>query len=78
MQVIESLSRVLGAGVVPSHESPRVGDVRDSRADITAAQQAIGYTPTVSFLDGLQQTVDYLADRPVQPEPAERSGFGNE
>ncbi len=37
---------------------PRPGDVRDSRADITAARQAFGFAPSVGIEDGLRE---YLA-----------------
>jgi UDP-glucose 4-epimerase len=40
------------------HLAPRQGDVRDSLADISAAQAAFGYRPTVSLEDGLR---DYMA-----------------
>jgi UDP-glucose 4-epimerase len=40
------------------HVAPRKGDVRDSLADISAAQAAFGYRPTVSLEDGLR---DYMA-----------------
>ncbi len=35
----------------------RTGDVLDSQADVTAAQEAFGYVPLVGFEDGLRQTV---------------------
>ena len=42
----------------PAHYGPdRAGDVRDSLADITAARQAMGYEPDVSFREGLERTV---------------------
>jgi nucleoside-diphosphate-sugar epimerase len=36
-----------------------VGDVRDSQADISKARDILGYTPTVSFEEGLRATVDW-------------------
>ena len=36
---------------------PRVGDVRDSQADIGKAQRLLGYVPRVSFEEGLAQTI---------------------
>ena len=38
---------------------PRNGDVKDSLADITKARTLLGYEPTVSFEDGLRQTVEW-------------------
>jgi len=46
-----------GASVEPIYAAPRAGDVKDSQADITKAQQLLGYRPIVSFEDGLAHTV---------------------
>lgn len=43
----------------PLFGPPRDGDVRDSHADISAAHAAFGYTPRVSFQEGLARTVDW-------------------
>jgi UDP-glucose 4-epimerase len=43
----------------PTHEPDRAGDVKHSLADITAAQNLIGYRPIVSFEDGLAATVEW-------------------
>lgn len=39
------------------YAAARAGDIKHSLADITAAREAIGYEPTVSFEDGLERTV---------------------
>lgn len=39
----------------------RAGDVRHSRADITAAQTTLGYQPSVFFNEGLDRTVKALS-----------------
>lgn len=41
----------------PLYGPPRIGDIRDSLADITAAHEAFGYTPAISFEEGLRRTV---------------------
>ena len=40
----------------------REGDVRDSLADISAARKALGYSPEVSFDEGLRRTVAWYRD----------------
>ncbi|MDE1163645.1 MAG: NAD-dependent epimerase/dehydratase family protein [Acidobacteriaceae bacterium] len=47
----------------PQHTEARAGDIRNSLADITAAQQAFGYTPAVSFTEGLEQTVAWYREQ---------------
>jgi dTDP-L-rhamnose 4-epimerase len=39
----------------------RRGDIRHCFADITAARDALGYAPQVSFAAGLTELVDWLA-----------------
>jgi len=46
----------------PIYGPPREGDVRDSLADITAAAEALGYVPQVSFEEGLRLTVAWYRD----------------
>jgi UDP-glucose 4-epimerase len=41
----------------PLYGPPRIGDIRDSLADITAAYEAFGYSPAISFEEGLRRTV---------------------
>jgi UDP-glucose 4-epimerase len=51
------LMRVNGLDFETVNGSPRSGDVRDSLADITRAQQAFAFKPTVSFEDGLREYI---------------------
>jgi UDP-glucose 4-epimerase len=58
------LSEDVGYPVVAHYEPGRRGDVRDSLADITAAQQLLGYEPSVKVREGLKRTVaDFRAKR---------------
>jgi UDP-glucose 4-epimerase len=43
----------------PEYGPPRLGDVTDSQADISAAREAFGYEPVVGFEEGLKRTVDW-------------------
>jgi len=45
--------------VTPEYREPRVGDVRHSLADITLAQQFLGYESKVDLREGLQRTIDW-------------------
>jgi UDP-glucose 4-epimerase len=47
------LHKVVGSRVEIEYAPPRVGDVRHSLADISAAGDAFGYTPSVSLETGL-------------------------
>ena len=59
-ELVEQLNEVIGTDLEPTYEDPRPGDVKHSHADISKAQQMIGYEPDVGFPEGLEKTVDYL------------------
>jgi nucleoside-diphosphate-sugar epimerase len=58
---LNELARVireaLGSKEMPRYEPTRVGDVKDSLADITLAGELIGYTPQVKFAEGIKRTI---------------------
>jgi nucleoside-diphosphate-sugar epimerase len=43
----------------PIYGPPRTGDIQDSLADISAAREAFGYSPDISFEEGLRRTVEW-------------------
>jgi UDP-glucose 4-epimerase len=43
----------------PVHNPARVGDVKHSLADISAANTVLNYQPIVAFADGLRETVQW-------------------
>jgi len=45
--------------IVPVHEPARAGDVRHSLADLTAAEELIGYKPIADLEGGLAETLDW-------------------
>ncbi|MGA2034006.1 MAG: SDR family oxidoreductase [Thermoguttaceae bacterium] len=62
LTLIAVLNRLLGTQVQPKHAPPRVGDVRESLADITLARTYLGYEPIVDFEEGLRLSIDYYRD----------------
>jgi nucleoside-diphosphate-sugar epimerase len=57
--LFEEMRGLVGADVRPAYEEARAGDVRDSQADITRARELLGYVPTVSFEEGLRDTLNW-------------------
>jgi UDP-glucose 4-epimerase len=53
------LQEITGYAGSALHEPPRGGDVRDSLADTSRAQQAMGYKTLVDFKEGLSRTVEW-------------------
>ena len=52
---------LVGEDIEPTHEPPRVGDVKHSQADITLAREKLGYEPSVSLAEGLSECVGFYA-----------------
>ena len=59
LQVMDGINKALGTDLKPIFEPARVGDVRDSLADISLARQLLKYEPVVDFEEGLRRTVEY-------------------
>ena len=55
-----AICEMLDSDHQPIYREARKGDIRDSLADITKAQQLLGYNPTTQFLEGLKPTVEYF------------------
>ncbi len=53
------LQQITGCSISPSYAAERDGDVRDSLADTTEAQEALGYRTLVEFREGLRKTVEW-------------------
>ena len=65
------LAHLLGVTETPAYAPARDGDVRDSLASISAAQEAFGYQASVGFEEGLRRTVAWYRDGVTGAEGAE-------
>lgn len=59
LELVDGINEALGTSVKPNFEPARVGDVRDSLADISLAREVLKYEPKIGFNEGLQRTVEY-------------------
>jgi nucleoside-diphosphate-sugar epimerase len=64
-RLFATVNREVGSTLEPIYSDPRAGDVRDSQADISKAQRLLGYTPIVSFDEGLGRTVAWYRESMV-------------
>jgi len=60
--IIALINRIVGRSVRPTYAPARAGDVKHSLADITSARRLIGYSPVVSFEQGLRQAIDWYRE----------------
>ncbi len=56
----KEIQALTGVVVDAEHLSARRGDVRDSQASLTLAEQKLGYRPVVDFREGLGRTVEWF------------------
>jgi UDP-N-acetylglucosamine 4-epimerase len=54
------LKEIMGSDVEAVYAEPRPGDVRHSWADVTVAEECLGYKTLVSLKEGLGKTVNYF------------------
>ena len=59
LTLLSALQRLLALDIPPRHEPARVGDIRDSTADITQARRLLAYEIQVDFDEGLRRSIDY-------------------
>ena len=58
--LVRHLNEIMGTQISPVYTPPRTGDVRDSLADIKSAGRDLGYTPLVTFVEGLERTIGWF------------------
>jgi UDP-glucose 4-epimerase len=58
-ETFELLQNLTSYNGSPLHGAERSGDIKHSLADISQAEQCLGYKPAVDFEEGLRRTVDW-------------------
>jgi UDP-glucose 4-epimerase len=62
LQLLSILSKLLGKPVEPDFHPARVGDVRESLADISLARKLLSYEPQVRLEEGIKRTIAYYRE----------------
>ena len=63
--ILSEIQNLLGSDIEPIHEHPRPGDILHSQADITKARDILGWTPSITFAEGLNPTIDWYRENAV-------------
>lgn len=58
-----AIRELLNSDHEATYRAPREGDIRNSLADISRAQNLLGYQPTMRFEDGLKETVAFFKEK---------------
>jgi UDP-N-acetylglucosamine 4-epimerase len=59
-QLYSIIYRLAGSECPAIHRTARTGDIRNSLADISKAEQLLGYHPTIRVEEGLKTTLDWF------------------
>ena len=60
LDLVQKINEITGKRIEPIFEKPRPGDVKHSFADISLAEEKLGYVPKISFEEGLKYTIESL------------------
>ncbi len=63
LDVVRVLENIVGVRLVIERHPDRPGDIKHSHADIGRAREDLGWTPSVSFEEGLRRTVEWFRSR---------------
>jgi UDP-N-acetylglucosamine 4-epimerase len=63
IELFELLAGFASSEIRPSFGPERIGDVKNSLADISKAERLLGYTPAVSVEEGLKKTFEWYKSR---------------
>lgn len=58
-ELVKLLNSLLQVSISPEYAEPRPGDILESSADISLAEERLGFRPTVDFATGLKLTLDW-------------------
>jgi len=61
-ELLNTIMEVVGIELDPIHTEPRAGDIRDSVADISLAENVLGYEPAFDLKEGLSRTINWLRE----------------
>ncbi len=57
--IVRTINDLLGTRIEPIYEPPRPGEVQRIYLDASRARETLGWTPTVTFADGLRRTIEW-------------------
>jgi nucleoside-diphosphate-sugar epimerase len=59
-ELVQKINDILHKNVTPIYQKERLGDIKHSYANISAAEKHLGYKPVVDFEKGLRKTIDWF------------------
>lgn len=65
-EIVKALERILDRRIVPEYESERIGDVKHSVADVSFAEDVLGFKAQVPVDNGLAEYADWFLNRTIK------------
>ncbi len=59
LELLNTLKGIIGSDVEPEFQPRRMGEIQFSCADISSAEQHLGFRPKLSLEEGLRETLDF-------------------
>jgi nucleoside-diphosphate-sugar epimerase len=60
LELAEVLNKLMNKSIKPTFTPPRPGDIHRTLGDISRTKAILGYTPKVSFEEGLKKTIEWF------------------
>lgn len=60
-QLVNEINSLFGTGIKPKYVDPRAGDIKHSFAAIEKIKSILGFSPSVSFEEGLKKTIAWYS-----------------
>lgn len=77
LQLLRRICELLGKPFDPVYAAPRIGDVKHSWADISAAQKDLGYQVQIELDEGLRKTIEWYTNCDTTNDASGRTGHRN-
>jgi nucleoside-diphosphate-sugar epimerase len=79
LELISLIAKAVGpeaAHLTPEHQAARAGDLRASSADLTKAREVLGYEPSVTLAEGLEELVGWWSAALRSPSASREAAEG--
>jgi UDP-glucose 4-epimerase len=63
-ELVSSLNQILNTNIAPKYAPEIKGEVKHSLADISRANELLGYHPEIDFIEGLKKTIAWFKSNP--------------
>jgi UDP-glucose 4-epimerase len=60
--VVAKIKELLGSDIDPEYAPPRPGDIKYSLADVSKAEELIGFKPFIDFEEGITKAIDWYRE----------------